>query len=93
MIKNQKLIDLLHKYEDVNVWLGQLSHLPTSDFTDVTNEAMNTISVHLKIPPDTIRNIILMENDNYNEQIETVLIFYYEYFRKTPAFRQWIATQ
>jgi len=84
---------LLHKFEDVNVWLGTISYLPGTELLKVTDDAKGKASQHFKIPFELVGEIMRLEEKNYNEEKEQIITFYFEYLRNTQAFRQWFATQ
>lgn len=92
MIKNQKLLDLLHKYEDVQSYLGMLSHLPGNDLINVVADASIKTAEHFKIPLDNFDYTALMALESYDEETEIRLTFFHEYLRNTLAFRQWFST-
>jgi hypothetical protein len=87
-----KKMDFLHKFEDVQSYLGMLSNLPGDELVNVVDDANIKTAEHFKIPLGSFDYRVLMAMGTYDEEIETQLTFFHEYLRNTPAFRQWIST-
>lgn len=83
--------DTLRKFTDVLVWLAQLSYSNDPLFAQVTQEATAKKSEHFKIPYDNVDNLLLERRYSYTKEEIPIIEFYHGYFRKTPAFRQWIS--
>ena len=87
-----KKMAFLHKFEDVQSYLGMLSHLPGNELVTVVNDANVKTAENFKIPLGSFDYSILMAMESYDEETEIRLTFFHEYLRSTPAFRQWFST-
>ena len=82
-------LTFLHKYDDVQIWLAMLSFNSEDDFTKVTKAAKIKTAQHFKVSANTIFQLTLFQEDDYNASQEAILAYYFEYLRSNPDFAKW----
>jgi hypothetical protein len=92
LYEGAKMIDkisLLNNYDDIETWLGMLAFRSESEYTNVINEAKTKTAEHFRISLDTIDHLTLLKEENFDDDQEAFLAFYYEYLRNNPGYREW----
>jgi hypothetical protein len=82
-------ISLLNNYDDIETWLGMLAFRSETEYTDIISEAKAKTAEHFRISMDTIDHLTLLKEENFDDDQEAFLAFYFEYLRSNPGFREW----
>ena len=82
-------IDILDKYLDGQAWLKILAFNSYKEYIFNTDQTKAKTAESFKISFSGIDELTKLETDNFNENQEALLFYYYKYIRNHQSFREW----